>query len=143
MIIIFSFSSLESIGLTRKIITIYTHDEAWGAYFATLHWCLGIDTSTFNDLSEGRRYIKYVQFCSYILIFASIQPLRYRWENYGGAGLSIAVGTITLIATLYLTYLYDDLSRDIFRITMLLGFILWAICAGVCTFYGPFLTRSE
>lgn len=130
------------IGLTRKIIKS-THDVAWGAYFATLHWCLGIDTSTFNDLSEGRRYIKYLQFCSYILIFASIQPLRYRWENYGGAGLSIAVGTITLIATLYLTYLYDDLSRDIFRITMLLGFILWAICAGVCTFYGPFLTTSE
>ena len=53
------------------------------------------------------------------------------------------MGAITLIATLYLSYLYDDLSREIFRVTMMLGFILWAVCAGVCTFYGPFLSTSE
>jgi hypothetical protein len=87
--------------------------------------------------------MKYLQFWSYILIFASISPLRYKWAGYGGAGYAIAVGAITLIALMYIINLYDDLSRDILKMTMLLLFVLWAICAGVCTFYGPFLATSE
>ncbi|KAL7510969.1 hypothetical protein ACHAXN_007876 [Cyclotella atomus] len=102
---------------------------AWGGYFATLHWCLGIDTSYYNDLSECRRYMKFLQFWSFILIFASIAPLRYKdlWPGYGGAGLAVATGAISLIALMYVSQLYDDLSRDIMRMTMMLGFILWAI----------------
>lgn len=118
---------------------------AWGGYFATLHWCLGIDTSYYNDLSECRRYMKFLQFWSFILIFASIAPLRYKdlWPGYGGAGLAIATGAITLIALMYVVQLYDELSRDIMRITTVIGFVLWAVTAGVCTFYGPFLVTSK
>ncbi|KAL3782982.1 hypothetical protein HJC23_003138 [Cyclotella cryptica] len=112
---------------------------AWGGFFATLHWCLGIDTSTFNDLSEGRRYIKFLQFWSFILIFASITPLRYKYTGYGGAGFAIAAGALTLIACMYVISLYDELSREVMRMTMMLLFLLWACVAGVCTFYGPFL----
>jgi len=116
---------------------------AWGGFFATLHWCLGIDTSTFNDLSEGRRYIKFLQFWSLVLIFASISPLRSKPAGYGGAGFAIAAGALTLIACMYVISLYDELSREVMRMTMMLLFLLWACVAGVCTFYGPFLVPNN
>ena len=119
------------------------HSSAWGGFFATLHWCLGIDTSTFNDLSEGRRYIKFLQFWSLVLILASITPLRYKPAGYGGAGFAIAAGALTLIACMYVISLYDELSREVMRMTMMLLFLLWACVAGVCTFYGPFLVPSK
>ncbi|KAL7521918.1 hypothetical protein ACHAWX_006610, partial [Stephanocyclus meneghinianus] len=119
------------------------HSSAWGGFFATLHWCLGIDTSTFNDLSEGLRYIKFLQFWSLVLIFASITPLRYKRDGYGGAGFAIAAGALTLIACMYVISLYDELSREVMRMTMMLLFLLWACVAGVCTFYGPFLVPSN
>ena len=89
--------------------------------------------------------MKFLQFCSLTAIFASISPLRYKsyWPGYGGAGLAIAVGGVTLIVLMYVNALYNDLSREVLRMTMLLLFVLWAVCAGVCTFYGPFLDLSK
>lgn len=87
--------------------------------------------------------MKYLQFWSFLLIFASIAPLRFKFPGYGGAGLAIATGALTLIALIYVTHLYEDLSRDILKMTMMLMFVLWAVTAGVCTFYGPFLLTSK
>ena len=63
--------------------------------------------------------------------------------GYGGAAFGITAGSLTVIALMYLIHLYDDMSRDVLRMTMLLLFVFWAIVAGVCTFYGPFLLTSK
>ncbi|KAL7488237.1 hypothetical protein ACHAWX_000221, partial [Stephanocyclus meneghinianus] len=116
---------------------------AWGGFFATLHWCLGIDTSTFHDLSEGRRYLKFLQFWSVVLVFASITPLRYKPMGYEGAGFAIAAGVLSLVACMYMISFYNELSREVMRMTSMLLFLLWVCVAGVCTFYGPFLVPNN
>ncbi|EED93862.1 predicted protein [Thalassiosira pseudonana CCMP1335] len=117
---------------------------AWGGLLATIRWSVGIKSSYFREQrTEGLKYLKYLQFLSFILIFASIPPLRQKWENWGGAGFGIAAGALTLVGTLYLTQLYDDISRDVMKLTVLMLFLLWACVAGVCTFHGPFLSTNN
>ena len=43
----------------------------------------------------------------------------------------------------YMISFYNELSREVMRMTSMLLFLLWVCVAGVCTFYGPFLVPSK
>lgn len=116
---------------------------AWGGLIATARWSIGLKDSWYKDRPEGLKQMINIAACSLILLFASIPPIIHKWENYGGAGLSVAGSVITLITCAYLALMYSDFPRNLMKITVLLLLVLWVCVAGVCTFHGPFLVTSE
>lgn len=76
-------------------------------------------------------------------ILASISPLRVKSYNFEGAGVSIAAGAITLIVCAYLIGMFNDIAKNVIKLTAVLLFVLWVITAGICTYMGPFLLTGN
>ena len=116
---------------------------AWGGLIATVKWSIGLKNSLYTDKPEGLKQLINITICSIILLFASVPPLVQKWEHYGGAGFAIAGAALTLIGCAYLITMYDDVPRNIMKITSVMLFVLWTSVAGVCTFHRLFLITSE
>ena len=116
---------------------------AWGGLLATVRWSIGLKSSFYDDKSEGLKQLYSIAACSIVLLFASVAPLTQKWEHYGGAAFAIAAAAVTLIGCAYLITMYDDVPRNLMKITAVIGFVLWTCVAGVTTFHGPFLITNN
>jgi len=116
---------------------------AWGGLLATVKWSIGIKQSFYEKQPEGLKQLYNIATCSVILLIASIPPILQKWEHYGGVGFSISCSSATLIICAYMVTTYSEVPRNLMTITAVLLFVLWALVAGVCTFYGPFLVTNN
>ena len=116
---------------------------AWGGLISSMKWCIGLDFVAYDSQSKEVKHLMNLVLCSIVTILASIEPLRTKTPRFEGAGLSIAAGALTLIVCSYLITMYKDLAKDVMKVTTALLFVLWAITAGVCTYFGPFLVTGN
>mmetsp|Transcript_26815 Transcript_26815/g.42051 ORF Transcript_26815/g.42051 Transcript_26815/m.42051 type:complete len:287 (+) Transcript_26815:255-1115(+) len=117
---------------------------AWGGLISSCQWCIGLDFGSYNSQSREVKYLLNLVFCSIVAILASISPLRTEYYVYvAGAGLSIAAAAITLIGCAYLIGMYNDISKNVVKLTSILLFLLWVVTAGVCTYMGPFVRTGN
>jgi hypothetical protein len=108
-----------------------------------MQWCIGLDFVAYDSQSKEVKHLMNLVFCSIVTVLASIEPLRSKTPRFEGAGLSIAAGALSLIVCSYLITMYKDLAKDVMRVTAALLFVLWAITAGVCTYFGPFIVTGN
>jgi len=116
---------------------------AWGGLISSCQWCIGLDFASYNSQSREIKYLLNLVFCSIVAILASISPLRVKSYNFEGAGVSIAAGAITLIVCAYLIGMFNDIAKNVIKLTAVLLFVLWVITAGICTYMGPFLLTGN
>ncbi len=132
----------NNISLGPFIVTSNGWFGAWGGLISSCQWCIGLDFRSYNSQSRDVKYLLNLVFCSIVAILASISPLRTK-VYVAGAGLSIAAAAITLIGCAYLIGMYNDISKNVVKLTSILLFLLWVVTAGVCTYMGPFVRTGN
>lgn len=97
----------------------------------------------YADQPEELKQVYNIAICSVVLLLASFPPLLQKWENFGGAVFSMVGAAITLITCAYMATMYNEVPKNLMRVTAAIMFALWTLVAGVCTFHGPFLVTNN